>query len=99
VHKRIISAVKEIGVVSDRISYIILGSRWCHIIVLNIHVPTEDKTDDVMDSFYEELDPDLTRPEDMKCSKHWKKNNLKHLSSGEPTYWPSDRSKLPDLVD
>jgi hypothetical protein len=25
-------------------------------------------------------------------------NNLKHLSMGEPTYWPSDRNKLPDLV-
>jgi hypothetical protein len=25
--------------------------------------------------------------------------NLKHLSSGEPTYWPSERNKLPDLVD
>jgi hypothetical protein len=27
------------------------------------------------------------------------RNNLKHLSMGEPTYWPSDRNKLPDLVD
>jgi exonuclease III len=35
-------------------SYIILKGRWCHIIVLNAHVPTEDKTDDVKDSFYEE---------------------------------------------
>jgi hypothetical protein len=35
-------------------SYIILRGRWCHIIVLNAHAPTEDKTDDVKDSFYEE---------------------------------------------
>jgi hypothetical protein len=27
------------------------------------------------------------------------RNNLKHLSTGEPTYWPSDRIKLPGLVD
>jgi hypothetical protein len=27
------------------------------------------------------------------------RNNLKHLPTGEPTYWPSDRNKLPDLVD
>jgi hypothetical protein len=27
------------------------------------------------------------------------KKNSKHLSTGEPTYWPSDRNKLPDLVD
>jgi hypothetical protein len=26
------------------------------IIVLNVHVPTEDKTDDVKDSFYKELE-------------------------------------------
>jgi hypothetical protein len=26
-------------------------------------------------------------------------NNLKHLFTGEPTYWPSDRNKLPELVD
>jgi hypothetical protein len=25
--------------------------------------------------------------------------NLKHLSTGEPTYWPSDRNKLLALVD
>jgi endonuclease/exonuclease/phosphatase family metal-dependent hydrolase len=37
-------------------SYIILRGRWCHIIVLNVQAPTEDKTDDVKDSFYEELE-------------------------------------------
>jgi hypothetical protein len=37
-------------------SYIILRGCWCHIIVLNVHVPTEDKTVDVKDSFYEELE-------------------------------------------
>jgi hypothetical protein len=46
VHKRIISAVKF---VSDRMSHIILRGHWCHIIVQNFHVPTEDKTDDVKD--------------------------------------------------
>jgi exonuclease III len=37
-------------------SYIILRGRWCHIIVLNVYTPTEDKTDDVKHSFYEELE-------------------------------------------
>jgi hypothetical protein len=50
------SAVKRVEFVSDRMSYIILRGRWCHIIVFNVHVPTEDKTDDVKDSFYEELE-------------------------------------------
>jgi hypothetical protein len=43
------SAVKRVEFVSDRMSFIILRGRWCHIIVLNIHAPTEDKTDDVKD--------------------------------------------------
>jgi hypothetical protein len=50
------SAVNRAEFVSDRMSYIILRSRWCHIIVLNVHAPTEDKTDDVKGSFYEELE-------------------------------------------
>jgi hypothetical protein len=56
VHKKIISAVKRVEFVSDGMSYIILRGRWCHIIVLNVHTPTEDKSDDVKDSFYEELE-------------------------------------------
>jgi hypothetical protein len=56
VHKRIISAVKRVKFVSDRMPYLILRGRWCHIIVVNVHAPTEDKTDDVRDSFNEELE-------------------------------------------
>jgi exonuclease III len=56
VRKRMISASKRVEFVSDRMSYIILRGRWCHIIVLNVHAPTEDKTDDVKDSFYKELE-------------------------------------------
>jgi hypothetical protein len=37
-------------------SYITLRGRWCDIIVLNVHAPTEDKIDDMKDSFYEELE-------------------------------------------
>jgi hypothetical protein len=56
VHNRIISAVKRVEFVSDMISYITLKGRWCDIIVLNVHAPTEDKDDDIKDSFYEELE-------------------------------------------
>jgi hypothetical protein len=31
--------------------------------------------------------------------KTMERNNLKHQSTREPPYWPSDRNKLPDLVD
>jgi hypothetical protein len=37
-------------------SYIILKGRWCHIIVLNVRAPTEDKIDAMKDSFYDELE-------------------------------------------
>jgi exonuclease III len=56
VHKKIIPSVKRVETVSDRMSYIILRGCWCHIIVLDVHAPTEDKTDDVKDSFYEKLE-------------------------------------------
>jgi hypothetical protein len=56
VHERMISAVKRVEFVIDRMSYIILRGRWCHIIVLNVHAPIEDKNDDEKHSFYEELE-------------------------------------------
>jgi hypothetical protein len=52
IHNRIISAVKRVEFVSDGMSYIPLNGRWCDI-VLNVDAPTEDKDDDIKDSFYE----------------------------------------------
>jgi hypothetical protein len=49
-------AVKTVEFVTDRMLYIILRSRWCDIIILNVHAPTENKIDDMKDSFYEELE-------------------------------------------
>jgi hypothetical protein len=54
--KRIVLAVKRVEFISDRISYIILKSGWCDIIVMNVHAQTEDKIDDIKDRFYEELE-------------------------------------------
>jgi hypothetical protein len=56
VHKRIISAVKRAEFVSDGMSCIILRGCWCHIIILNVRAQTDNKTDDVKDNFYEELE-------------------------------------------
>jgi len=36
VHHRILSAVKTVEFVSDRVSYIFLKGRWSNIIVLNV---------------------------------------------------------------
>jgi hypothetical protein len=44
VYKRIISVVKRVEFLSDRMSYIIPRGRWCGIIVLNFHAPRDDET-------------------------------------------------------
>jgi exonuclease III len=49
VHKRITSEDKRVEFVSDRMPYIIIRG-------LNVHAPTEDKTDDAKYSFYKELE-------------------------------------------
>jgi len=54
VHRRIVSAVKRIELVSDRLSYIVLRGHWFHIIVVNVHAPSEEKSES-KESFYEEL--------------------------------------------
>jgi hypothetical protein len=56
IYNTIISAVIRVEFVSERMSYITLKGRWCDIIVLNEYAPTEDKADDIKDSFYKELE-------------------------------------------
>jgi hypothetical protein len=46
--------VRRVKFVNNRMSYIILTGHWCNI-MLNVHVPCEEKSDDVKDSFYVEL--------------------------------------------
>jgi hypothetical protein len=46
VHHRIVSLFKRVEFVSDRVSYIVIRGRWCNIIVLNMHVPSEEKSDE-----------------------------------------------------
>ena len=59
VHQRIASAVKRVEFVCGRISYIVLRGRWCNIIVLNVHAPSEEKSDNSKDRFYDELEQDI----------------------------------------
>ena len=56
VHHRIVSAVKSVEFVSERLSYIVLRGLWRNIIVVNVHVPSEEKSDEAKDNFYEELE-------------------------------------------
>ena len=49
VHHRIVSAVKRVEFVSDRVSYIVLRGCWCNIIVQNVHAKSEERSDDSKD--------------------------------------------------
>jgi hypothetical protein len=68
-HQRIVSAIKRVEFVSDRMSYMVLRGCWCNI-VLNVHAPAEEKSDDSKDSFYEEL---------QKVFNHFPKYHMKIL--------------------
>ena len=52
VHHRIVSEVKTVECVSDRVSDIVLSGLRCNIIVLNVHAPSEEKSDYSKDRFY-----------------------------------------------
>ena len=49
---KIVSAVKTVQFVSDRLSYIVPRVCWCNIIVLNVHVTSEEKNDDSNGKFF-----------------------------------------------
>ena len=53
VQRRIVSAVKRVEFVSDRLSYtcIVLRGRWRNIILVNVHAPSEEKSEEPKDSF------------------------------------------------
>ena len=44
VHQRILSAVKRAEIVSHRMSYIVLRSRWFNVMFLNVHATNEEKS-------------------------------------------------------
>jgi hypothetical protein len=54
-HHRIASAVRKEEFVSDRISYIVLRGCLYNITVLNVHVTSEEKSDDSKESVMRNL--------------------------------------------
>jgi len=51
VHRKTVSTVKRAEFVSNRLSYRVLRGRWRNIIVVNVHAPSEEKSDESKDSF------------------------------------------------
>jgi hypothetical protein len=52
VHQRISSAVKRVGFVCDRMTYIVLRGRWCNIIVLNVHALSEETSEEELEQVF-----------------------------------------------
>ena len=70
VQQRIVSTIKRVEYVSNRVPYTVLTSRCCNFIVLNVHAPSEEKSDNSKDSFYEESE---------QVFDHFPKNHMKML--------------------
>jgi hypothetical protein len=68
VHHRIVSEVKRVEFVSDRMSYMVLRGCWYNIKVLNVSVSSEEKSYDSKDGFDEKLE---------QISYHFSKNHVK----------------------
>jgi hypothetical protein len=56
VHYRIVTAVKRVESVSDRMPYIVLRGSWSNTTVLKACAPTEEKSEDSKACFYKELE-------------------------------------------
>jgi len=65
-----LSSVKRVEFVSDRLSYIVLRGCWRNIVVVNVHAPSEERSDESNDSFYEELE---------QVFDHFQKDHMKML--------------------
>ena len=46
VHRRIVSAVKRVKFVIDRLSYIVLRGLWRKFNVVNVHAPSEENSEE-----------------------------------------------------
>jgi hypothetical protein len=58
--------------------------------ISDVHLPPKFTVkQEHLDEFYNTLRQRFIA-EVAKYSKQWGKNNLSHLSTSEPTYWPSD---------
>ncbi|XP_025406282.1 uncharacterized protein LOC112680412 [Sipha flava] len=54
--KDFLGNVQEFEPISDRICYIEFKCKWFNIVIVNCYAPTEDKSEEVKNAFYDELD-------------------------------------------
>lgn len=61
VHKSLVQAIKQFKVINHRIAILIVKAKFFDIVFLNIHAPTEEKSQEEKEEFYEELEGILSR--------------------------------------
>ncbi|VVC33729.1 Endonuclease/exonuclease/phosphatase [Cinara cedri] len=59
VHKDLVPVVKEFKDINPRISMLTIEAQWFDISFMNVHAPTEDKSQDEKETFYEQLESSL----------------------------------------
>ncbi|VVC46374.1 Endonuclease/exonuclease/phosphatase [Cinara cedri] len=55
VHKSIVPNVMEFKTFNPRISLLTIKTYWCNLTIISVHAPTEEKTQEEKDDFYDEL--------------------------------------------
>jgi len=85
VHHRLVSAVKRVNLVSDRMSYTVLRGHWCNTIILIVHEANEVKVIN-QNSLYGEL---------QQIFYHFSKYHIKIiLGDFNEKFWREDIFKL-----
>jgi len=56
VHKDIVPLVKEFKDINPRISMLTIETQWFNVCFINVHAPTEDKSQEEKEMFYEDLE-------------------------------------------
>ncbi|XP_025191734.1 craniofacial development protein 2-like, partial [Melanaphis sacchari] len=61
VHKSLVHTIKEFKVINYRIAILIVKAKFFDIVFLNVHAPTEEKSQEEKEEFYAELEDILSR--------------------------------------
>lgn len=61
VHKSLVHTVKEFKVMNSRIAILIVRAKFFDIVFINVHAPTEEKSQEEKEDFYTEIEDILSR--------------------------------------
>lgn len=61
VHKSLVHTIKEFKVINCRIANLIVKAKFFDIVFINVHAPTEEKSQEEKEAFYAEIEDILSR--------------------------------------